>query len=97
MFDFDKYYEFYLSHHQDPRCRWMHVAANVMMIAYTVMVLLYFSLWWLLLAPLMVYPLAFLGHWMFEDHPPALLSSNPLKARLADWRMCYEVLTGKLR
>ncbi len=97
MSNFDEYYAFYLSRHQDPRCRWMHIAGNLVMIAYIAIVLLYLSWWWLLLAPLMVYPLAFLGHWMFEGRPPALLSSNPCKARLADWRMCYEMLTGKLR
>lgn len=91
----EEYYQFYLSKHQTKTCRWFHVAGNCMMLAYTALILLYCSWWWLLLAPLMVYPLAFVGH-IFDGHKPAVFSSNPLKARLADWRMCYEFLTGKI-
>ena len=90
------YYEYYLSKHTKPICRWFHIYGNLVMLAFILFILLSgASLWWLLLAPLMVYPLAFVGHW-FEGSTPAVFSTNPFKARLADWRMCWETITGKI-
>jgi len=44
-----------------------------------------------------VYPLAVVGHLLFEGSMPAFFSSNPLYAKMADWRMMFEWLTGKIK
>jgi len=37
------------------------------------------------------------GHLLFEGNMPAFFSSNPLYAKMADWRMMFEWLTGKIK
>jgi hypothetical protein len=94
---FDEYYKFYLSKHQDVNNRRMHMFGNAMTLMYVVSILIFCPVYWgLLFAPFVVYPFAFLGHWVFEGSKPALFSSNPLMAKMADWRMCWDMLTGKL-
>jgi hypothetical protein len=92
----EEYYQFYLSKHQSVPNRYMHLLGNVMTIFYILAVVTSWSLWLLLLSPFIVYPFAFFGHWYYKDNKPALLSGNPLKAKLADIRMCWETLVGKL-
>jgi hypothetical protein len=92
----DEYYKFYLSKHQNSTNRYMHVIGNIFTIFFIIMVISSYSLLWLLLAPFIVYPFAFLGHIFFEGSIPALFSSNPIKAKLADIRMCYNVFMRKL-
>jgi hypothetical protein len=92
----EEYYQFYLSKHQRVENRYWHLIGNMMTIFYIIGIISYASLWWLLLAPFVVYPFAFFGHWMYCDHKPALFSSNPIKAKLADIRMCWETLIGKI-
>jgi hypothetical protein len=92
----EEYYQFYLSKHQSRENRYWHLIGNVMTIIYIIAIISTASLWWLLLSPFVVYPFAFFGHWMYCDNEPALLSSNPIKAKLADIRMSWETLIGKL-
>ena len=95
--NFDEYYKFYLSKHKDINNRRMHMFGNAMTIMYVVSILLLCSFYWsLLLTPFVVYPFAFFGHWYFEGSKPALFSSNPLQAKMADWKMCWEMLIGKV-
>jgi hypothetical protein len=92
----EEYYQFYLSKHQNPKNRLLHLFGNLMTVAYIVTVILCLSWFWLLLAPFIVYPFAITGHFIFKDNKPALFSSNPIKAKLADIQMCLDVLCGKL-
>jgi len=50
-----------------------------------------------LLTPFVVYPLAALGHFICEGNMPAFLSGNPIYAKMSDWKMLYQWLTGKLK
>ena len=66
------------------------------------MTLLYIGLvmqlgaWWFLLAaPLVVYPFAWTGHFLFEKNTPAAWS-HPIKAKVCDWKMMWDTFTGKL-
>ena len=69
----------------------MHVIGNILTIAYILGVIIApVSLWWLLLAPFVVYPTAVLGHILFEGNKPAFLSMNPIHAKVADWHMMYD-------
>ena len=95
---FDEYYEFYLSKHKNPLNRFFHLLGNIATIAFVVSVFKFdLSLWWLLLTPFVVYPLAALGHFICEGNMPAFLSGNPIYAKMSDWKMLYQWLTGKLK
>jgi hypothetical protein len=95
---FDEYYEFYLSKHKNPLNRFLHLLGNIATIAFVVSVFKFdLSLWWLLLTPFVVYPLAALGHLICEGNMPAFLSGNPIYAKMSDWKMLYQWLTGKLK
>ena len=66
------------------------------------MTLLYIGLaiqlgaWWFLIgAPFIVYPFAWSGHFFFEKNTPAAWT-NPIKAKVCDWKMTWDTLTGKL-
>ncbi len=95
MKNFEEYYEFYLSKHQNKNCRRMHLLGNIVTIAFVIWVIAGAHWWCLLAAPFIVYPFAIVGH-AFEGEKPAFLSSNPCKAKLADMKMCWEMVTGKL-
>ena len=50
----------------------------------------------LLLAPFVVYPFAWSGHYFFEKNKPAAFS-NPLYAKISDWIMLKDYLLGRLK
>jgi len=50
----------------------------------------------ILLAPFVVYPFAWSGHYFFEKNEPAAFK-NPWMAKLADWRMFCEIIIGKIK
>ncbi len=98
---FDEYYKFYLEKHQNPQSRLLHFAGQVATMVYFFCVIFFaivssVSLWWLLLTPLIVYPFAVPGHYLFEKNHPAFFSSNFLYAKAADVRMCWDMLRGKI-
>jgi hypothetical protein len=49
----------------------------------------------LLAAPFVVYPFAWAGHFIFEKNKPAAFS-DPIKAKICDWIMFKDILTGKI-
>ena len=81
---FNEYYQYYLSLHQNKKCRRMHIAGNVTTILF-IIVVCWVEYWLLLLlAPFIVYPFAWTGHFLFEKNTPAAWT-NPLKAKLCDY------------
>jgi hypothetical protein len=92
---FNDYYRHYLSLHQNRICRRLHLAGLVFAIGLAAAALAT-SHWGLALAcPLTVYPFAWLGHFMFERNTPATWT-NPLLAGLADLRMTWDMMSGRL-
>ncbi len=60
-------------------------------------IIIKYELWLLiLLAPFVVYPFAWSGHYFFEKNEPAAFK-NPWMAKLADWRMFCEIIIGKVK
>lgn len=91
----DKYYYRYLQLHQNPTNRALHLVGNIFTI-WWFCVCVIMQVWWgLLLLPFIVYPFAWIGHYKFEKNKPAAFT-NPIKAKLCDWRMCYEIINGDL-
>jgi len=50
----------------------------------------------LIFVPFVVYPFAWIGHIYFEKNKPAAWS-NPIKAKICDWLMTKDILTGKIK
>jgi hypothetical protein len=50
----------------------------------------------LVFAPFVVYPFAWTGHFFFEKNKPAAFS-DPIKAKICDFLMFKDVLTGKIK
>lgn len=89
-----EYYEYYLTLHQNKWNRRLHALGQVCTIVF-VMWCLNNSLLFLLLAPFVVYPFAWTGHIVFEKNKPAAWS-KPLFAKLCDWIMLKDMITGRL-
>jgi hypothetical protein len=92
---FSEYYKYYLTLHQNKTCRRLHALGQITTLAllgYTIMT----QTWPLLVVvPFVVYPFAWSGHAFFEKNTPAAFS-NPLWAKMSDWVMLKDMLTGKI-
>jgi hypothetical protein len=90
----NEYYQYYLTLHQNRWNRRLHALGQICTIVF-VMWCLNNSLLFLLLAPFVVYPFAWTGHIVFEKNKPAAWS-KPLFAKLCDWIMLKDMITGRL-
>jgi hypothetical protein len=92
---FSEYYKHYLTLHQNKWCRRLHVLGQLATITYVVSVV---SIgWWpaLILAPFVVYPFAWTGHYVFEKNEPAAFT-HPLWAKACDWVMLKDMIIGRI-
>jgi len=100
---FKEYYQYYLSFHQNKWCRRMHILGQFATIVYVVGVITTQMWWFLLLAPFVIYPFAWTGHIVFEKNKPLAWKGiedygvTTLKAKVCDWIMLKDMLTGKLK
>jgi hypothetical protein len=94
--NFDEYYEYYLTLHQNKWCRKLHALGQIATLLFVAFVI-YNGHWpLLLLAPFVVYPFAWSGHYFFEKNKPAAWT-NPLWAKACDWIMLKDMITGKIK
>jgi len=91
-----EYYVKYLSLHQDPVCRRLHVVGNLLTLLYVCYCVSSGAFFALIFAPFIVYPFAWIGHVYYEKNKPAAWS-NPVMAKLCDWIMIKDILTGKIK
>lgn len=92
---FKQYYKHYLSLHQNKICRRLHVAGQLTTLLFLVVVIM-LQIWpLLLLAPFVVYPFAWSGHFFFEKNKPAAFS-KPLWAKACDWIMLKDWILGRV-
>ncbi len=73
----------------------MHVLGQLMTLVITTLIILNKAWLLLLLTPFIVYPFAWLGHFIFEKNKPAAFK-NPLWAKISDWIMLKDWITGKI-
>ena len=90
-----EYYEMYLTLHQNKICRRLHVLGQLMTLSWVAGCLWYEYIWFLLLTPFIVYPFAWSGHYFFEKNQPAAFK-DPVKAKISDWMMLWDILRGKI-
>ena len=90
-----EYYEMYLALHQNKVCRRLHVLGQFMTIMWVVACFKFEFYWFLALTPFIVYPFAWSGHYFFEKNKPAAFK-DPVKAKISDWIMLFDILRGKV-
>lgn len=93
---FADFYPFYLSEHSDPTCRRLHFVGSSLVLLTVVAVIATGAFWALLLAPVLGYGFAWVGHFFFEHNKPASFK-QPLYSFLGDWVMYKDILIGKIR
>ena len=93
--NFQDYYKYYLTLHQNRWNRLLHIIGQLATITYIVCVPIYGHWALLVAAPLVVYPFAWSGHLFFEKNKPAAWS-RPLWAKACDWLMLRDILLRRI-
>ena len=94
--NFNEYYEYYLSLHQNKWCRRLHVLGQIVTVSFLLAVIK-LKIWPLLfLVPFVVYPFAWSGHFFFEKNKPAAFS-KPMWAKVCDWIMLKDWILGEIK
>jgi hypothetical protein len=92
----EEFYPFYLSEHSHPVSRRLHFAGTTIAVALLIAAFAT-SMWWLAaLALVQGYAIAWTGHFFFEHNKPATFT-YPWLSFLGDWRMWWDMLTGRIR
>jgi hypothetical protein len=92
----NEYYQYYLTLHQNKWCRRLHLAGQVATILFIIFCVSIKAWWALITTPFIIYPFAWSGHYFFEKNKPAAFSS-PMKAKICDFLMIKDMLTGKIK
>ena len=92
---FEDFYPYYLHEHRDSTCRRLHFIGTSLVILILAVALFSANWRWLWILPLAGYSFAWVGHFFFEKNRPATFK-HPLKSFAGDWRMWWEILTGKI-
>ena len=92
---FADFYPFYLSEHANRISRRLHFVGTSIGAALLITALVT-QLWWLVAVALIQgYAFAWVGHFFFEHNKPATFS-YPRFSFMGDWRLWWEILTGKV-
>lgn len=93
---FADFYPFYLSEHSNRTCRRLHFIGTSLALAIFILALID-RVWWLVIVALLLgYGFAWAGHYFFEHNSPATFK-YPLFSFMGDWRLWWEILSGKRR
>ena len=93
---FADFYPFYLSEHTNRVSRRLHFVGTNISIALLVTAFVA-QTWWLVAAAVIQgYAFAWVGHFFFEHNKPATFK-YPLFSFFGDWRMWWEIVTGRVR
>ena len=93
---FARFYPYYLTEHANRTSRRLHFVGTSIAVALLITALAT-NLWWLVGAALVQgYAFAWVGHFFFEHNKPATFK-YPLFSLMGDWRLWWEMLTGKIR
>ena len=89
------FYPYYLSEHQDPRCRDAHFAGTTFGLICLVFALATLNFSFVLLGLAGGYACAWFGHAVYEKNRPATFR-HPLYSFLCDWLMYRDMWLGRL-
>lgn len=93
---FAEFYQFYLSEHSNRTSRRLHFTGSCIALALMVTAIAQQQWWLLAVALLQGYAFAWIGHFFFEHNRPATFR-HPIKSFTGDWRMWWEMLTGRIK
>lgn len=92
---FAEFYPFYLGEHSNRTCRRLHFLGSSLALVCLAGVVATGDLRLLALGLVCGYGFAWLGHFGFEKNRPASFK-RPLYSFMGDWRMYWEILTGRI-
>lgn len=92
---FSEFWPYYLAEHSRPATRALHLLATLAWLG-LLLASLATRTWWLLaLIPVAAYGVAWFSHFFVERNRPATFK-HPLLSLLADHKMAFYVVTGKM-
>lgn len=91
-----EFYPYYLSEHANRTSRRLHFVGTSLAAVLLVAAVIGRNGWLVLLALVQGYAFAWVGHFFFERNKPATFR-YPRLSFMGDWRMWFEILTGKIR
>lgn len=94
--DFATFWPFYLGEHKHPLNRALHFAGSSLGLICLLMFLLTGAILMIPLGLICGYGCAWVGHFFIEKNKPASFS-YPLWSFMADWKMWFCILTGKIQ
>jgi hypothetical protein len=89
------FWPFYLSQHSQRSSRLFHVCGTFLAVLALIEAVVCFSLFWLILVPIIGYGFAWFAHAFIEKNKPATFT-YPLWSLMGDGHMLWYWLTGKL-
>src|SRR3984957_18688806 len=92
---FDDFWPHYVHAHRNPIHRALHVVGTTAVIGTVATAAVTLNPAWLLLAPVVGYGPAWVGHFVFERNKPATFD-HPLWSFRGDFKMCWLALRGKM-
>jgi hypothetical protein len=93
---FADFYPFYLDEHANRVSRRLHFVGTTIAALLLTLALTAQMPWLVLLALVQGYAFAWVGHFFFEHNKPATFK-YPRYSLMGDWRMWFEILTGKIK
>jgi hypothetical protein len=91
---FAEFYPFYLGEHRNTTCRRLHFVGSTLALVCLAMLVATGRPQYLLYGLLAGYGFAWVGHFVFEKNRPATFK-YPLYSLAGDFRLWFEVVTGK--
>jgi hypothetical protein len=91
-----EFYPFYLSEHSNRISRRLHFVGTSIALVLLMTASLTSMAWLVAVAFVQGYAFAWVGHFFFEHNKPATFV-YPWLSFLSDWRMWWDMLTGKIR
>lgn len=92
---FGDFYPYYLREHSNLMCRKLHFVGTCGVVALLLLFFFTGNLMTLALLPVVGYGFAWIGHFLFEKNRPATFK-HPFYSLLGDFRMFWDILTGKI-
>ena len=93
---FADFYPFYLGEHANRVSRRLHFVGTTIAAVLLALALTTQTAWLVPLALVQGYAFAWVGHFFFENNKPATFK-YPRYSLMGDWRMWFEMLTGKIK
>jgi hypothetical protein len=93
---FRDFYPYYLSEHANRTCRRLHFVGSSLAVVCFALAIAQRNAWWVLLALLIGYGFAWVGHFFFEKNRPATFK-HPFYSFVGDWVMYFDILRGRIR